>query len=114
MIHTSISRNCVVFLLSRRLTWSAINGSQIFDQYAFYNKRLQNAVVVCVSLFHPLFSNQIQPVLTMVKSDTEQAVFVGTDSRVYKIPFVHCCDYILRNLSDAGDPYCKSIVTGDW
>ncbi|XP_033634831.1 semaphorin-2A-like [Asterias rubens] len=61
-----------------------------------------------------LNTDGVKPVLTMVKSDTEQAVFVGTDSRVYKIPFVHCCDYILRNLSDAGDPYCKSIVTGDW
>ena len=34
MIHTSITRNCVVFLLTRRQTRSAIYGSQIF---AFYN-----------------------------------------------------------------------------
>ena len=31
MIHTSITQNCVVFLLSHRLTRSAIYGSQIFD-----------------------------------------------------------------------------------
>ena len=33
MIHTSITRNCVVFLLPRRLTRSAIYGSQIFDSH---------------------------------------------------------------------------------
>ena len=36
MIHTSITRNCVVFLLPCRLTPSAIyghDGSQIFDSH---------------------------------------------------------------------------------
>ena len=34
MIHTNMPRNCVVFLLPRRRTWSAINyGSQIFDPH---------------------------------------------------------------------------------
>ena len=33
MIHTSITRNCVVFLLPRRQTRSAIYGSQIFDSH---------------------------------------------------------------------------------
>ena len=31
MIHTNMLRNCTVFLLPRRLTQSAIYGSQIFD-----------------------------------------------------------------------------------
>ena len=31
MIHTSITRNCMVFLLPCRLTRSTIYGSQIFD-----------------------------------------------------------------------------------
>ena len=33
MIHTSITLNCVVFLLPCRLTQSAIYGSQIFDSH---------------------------------------------------------------------------------
>ena len=55
MVHTNMPWYCVVFLLPRRLTRSAIYGSQIVDshkcadrvssqskrnQYAFYNKRL--------------------------------------------------------------------------
>ena len=35
MIHTSITKNCVVCLLPRRQTRSAIYGSQIVD---FYNR----------------------------------------------------------------------------
>ena len=31
LIHTSITRDCVVFLLPRRQTRSAIHGSQFFD-----------------------------------------------------------------------------------
>ena len=33
MIHTSTTRNCVVFLLPRRQTRLAIYGSQIFDSH---------------------------------------------------------------------------------
>ena len=33
MIHTNVPRNCTVFLLPRRLTRSAIYGSQIFDSH---------------------------------------------------------------------------------
>ena len=33
MIHTSITRNCVVFLLPRRQTRSASYESQIFDSH---------------------------------------------------------------------------------
>ena len=73
MIHTNMPRNCSVFLLPRRLTRSAIYGSQImgvrkvkgkprnfeanlcgsfystfktsFQSYAFYNKRLQTLFI---------------------------------------------------------------------
>ena len=33
MIHTSITRNCMVFILRRELTRSAIYGSQKFDSH---------------------------------------------------------------------------------
>ena len=33
MIHTNMPRNCMVFLLPRRQTRSAIYGSQIFDSH---------------------------------------------------------------------------------
>ena len=33
MIHTSITKNCTVFLLLRELTRSAIYGSQKFDSH---------------------------------------------------------------------------------
>ncbi|XP_022102980.1 semaphorin-2A-like isoform X2 [Acanthaster planci] len=44
-------------------------------------------------------------VLTMLKSDADQAVFVGTDRGVYKVPFQHCSDYTTCG-SCVGDPYC--------
>ncbi|XP_022090663.1 semaphorin-1A-like isoform X2 [Acanthaster planci] len=48
------------------------------------------------------------PVLTMVKSEASQAVFVGTDIGVYKVPFQHCQDYTTcQSCLDSRDPYCR-------
>ncbi|XP_038074135.1 semaphorin-5B-like [Patiria miniata] len=48
------------------------------------------------------------PVLTMLLSDSAQAVFVGTDHGIYKIPFQHCQDYATcQSCLDARDPYCS-------
>ena len=47
-----------------------------------------------------------KPVLRMLKSD--QAVFVGTDVGVFKIPLQHCQDYTTcKACLDVRDPYCK-------
>ncbi len=48
-----------------------------------------------------------KPVLTMLKSDSDQAVFVGTDVGVYKVPFQHCQDYTSANACQY--PYCSWI-----
>ncbi|XP_033633677.1 semaphorin-2A-like isoform X1 [Asterias rubens] len=45
-----------------------------------------------------------KPVLTMLKSDADQAVFVGTDVGVYKVPFQHCQDY--TSAEACRHPYC--------
>ncbi|XP_038073420.1 semaphorin-5B-like [Patiria miniata] len=48
------------------------------------------------------------PVLTMLLSDSDQAVFVGTDIGVYKVPFQHCQDSPSRmDCLGTEDPYCR-------
>ncbi|XP_038071927.1 semaphorin-5B-like [Patiria miniata] len=48
------------------------------------------------------------PVLTMLLSDSDQAVFVGTDIGVYKVPFQHCQDFASRVACLViEDPYCR-------
>ncbi|XP_038072000.1 semaphorin-5B-like [Patiria miniata] len=48
------------------------------------------------------------PVLTMLLSDSDQAVFVGTDIGVYKVPFQHCQDFASRvDCLVIEDPYCS-------
>ena len=52
MIHTSITRNCVVFLLPRRRTRSAIYGSQIFVKIRKVKGKPRNFEAnVCGSLY---------------------------------------------------------------
>ena len=53
MIHTNMPRNCVVFLFSRRLTLSAIYGSQNFDSHKsqqFAKEKENHAILrqICV------------------------------------------------------------------
>ncbi|XP_022110812.1 semaphorin-2A-like [Acanthaster planci] len=43
----------------------------------------------------------------MLKSDADQAVFVGTHQGVYKVPFQHCRDYNTTCPNCVGDPYCS-------
>ncbi|XP_022110818.1 plexin-C1-like [Acanthaster planci] len=53
-------------------------------------------------------NNTKAPVLTMLKSETDQAIFVGTDLGVFKVPFEHCSDFNSRNECLAiVDPYCS-------
>ena len=69
MIHTNMPRNCVVSLLPRRLTWSAIYGSQNFDSHKWPTELVRKAkgkprnfkAYLCGSLYSTLkhLSNRV-------------------------------------------------------
>ena len=63
MIHTIFTRNCLVFLLPRRLTRSAIYGSQIFDSHKWptvENQAISRLICVdhCILLLNHLSNHK--------------------------------------------------------
>ena len=76
MILSSIAQNCVVFLLPRRLTRSAIYGSQIFDSHKWPTVLVRTGkgkprnfeANLCGSLYST-FKTSFQPYMHFIKKN---------------------------------------------
>ena len=79
MIHTNMPRNCTVFLLLRRLTRSAIYGSQIFDFHKWLTRFVLKVkgkprnfkATLCGSLYST-FKTSFQPYMHFITNDYKQ------------------------------------------